>query len=399
MDNFRQIVNDCIRIGLEANVTSMKRLCSLSYGQLRKRYQPNRLPSRYYLPAISKAAGILASRKKSIKRGIPTKDPYLKKPLLVSCYSFKITKEGTLRFSLGTNKTINITLNKHILDVISAEEIEVRSFTINFESLSLAVRKEVTNYIPNSFFGIDRNASNLTYGNSNHAVQFNLKKVESIVRTTRQIIRSFKRNDTRIRKNLSAKYGGRRSERVKQILHHVSKTVVANAKERQAAIIFEDIEGFRNLYRKGNFQGKNFRARMNSVPWNEIKRQIEYKAVWEGVPIIQLTNGETRGTSKSCPVCGERLQEDRYSKVHRRELWCRKCRKWRDRDQIAVMNLSYRGWLRFRQSKGEAREAMVQEPRKEGALLKVDASKLSQCSRVLALASPNEDLTEPHVCE
>ena len=129
---------------------------------------------------------------------------------------------------------------------------------------------------------------------------------------------------------------------------------------------------------------------MNSLPWYEIKRQIEYKAAWEGVPVIQLTKGETRGPSKICPACGERLQEDRYSKVHRRELWCSKCGKWRDRDLVAVMNISYRGWLRFRQSKGEAGEAMVQEPHKEGVLLKVDASKLSQCSRVLAFA-PDED--------
>ena len=89
------------------------------------------------------------------------------------------------------------------------------------------------------------------------------------------------------------------TERVKHIVHHVSKTVVSDARERLAAIVFEDIKGLRNLYRKGNFQGKNFRARMNSVPWYEIKRQIEYKAAWEGVPVIQLTKGETRGTSKT----------------------------------------------------------------------------------------------------
>jgi putative transposase len=392
MENFRQIVNDCVRIGLEANVTSMKRLCSLSYGHLRKRHQRNRLPSCYYLTAISKAAGILASRKKSIMRGNPTKDPYLKKPILVSCYRFKIAKEGTLRFSLGTNKAINIPLNNHTLTLISTSEgIEIRSFTITSSSLSLSVRKEVTIYIPSSFYGIDRNASNLTYGNSNRTIQFSLKKIESIAWTTGQIVRSFKRNDVRIRRKLLAKYGKRRSDRVKQILHHVSKTVVSDTRERQSAIVFEDIEGLRNLYRKGNFQGKKFRARMNSVPWNEIKRQIEYKAVWERVPIIQLTKGQTRGTSKICPACGERLQEDRYSKVHRRELWCGKCRKWRDRNLVAVMNISYRGWLRFRQSKGEAGEAMVQEPHKEGVLLKVDASKLSRCSRALLFMAPDED--------
>ncbi len=160
----------------------------------------------------------------------------------------------------------------------TSEGIVMRSFTITSHSLSLSVRKEVTNYIPGSFYGIDRNASNLTYGDSNQAVQFGLKKVESIASTTRQIVRSLKRNDVRIRKNLFVRYGRRRSERVKQILHHVSKAVVSDARERQAAIIFEHIEGLRNLYRKGNFQGRNFRARLNSLPWYEIKRQIEYKA-------------------------------------------------------------------------------------------------------------------------
>ena len=130
---------------------------------------------------------------------------------------------------------------------------------------------------------------------------------------------------------------------------------------------------------------------MNSVPWYEIKRQIEYKAAWKGVPVIQLTKGETRRTSKDCPVCGERLQVDRYSRVHRRELWCKTCGKWRDRDVVAVMNISHKGWLRFRQSsKGEASEAMVQEPVKTDVILKVDASKLKN-SRVLELLAPDED--------
>ena len=114
----------------------------------------------------------------------------------------------------------------------------------------------------------------------------------------------------------------------------------------------------------------------------------------KGVPVIQLTKGETRGTSKICPVCRERLQEDRFSKVHYRELWCSKCGKWRDRDVVAAMNISHGGWLRFRQSQGEAGEAVVQEPRKDGVILKVDASKLKN-SRVLELFAPNEDYTEP----
>jgi hypothetical protein len=62
--------------------------------------------------------------------------------------------------------------------------------------------------------------------------------------------------------------------------------------------------------------------------------------------------------------------------------------RWFDRDLVAVMNISRRGWLRFGQSKGEACEAMIQE---RGLfpppILKVDASKLSTSRGVMLLHS------------
>jgi len=330
------------------------------------------------LTAISKAVGILAARKKSIRRNIPTKDPYLKKRILVSCYRFKV-KDGSLVFSVSKYKRHSIRLTKYVLSTIEGHE--VRSFTLTPTSLTLSFKKNTTLYVPKSLFGIDRNASNVVYGNSTRIIQFDLKKIEDITSTTRKIVKSFRRNDVRIRTKLSSKYGKRRSRRSKQILHHVSKIIVENLKQSQGVVVFENIEGLRNLYKKGNNQSRNFRARMNSVPWYEIKRLIEYKAGWEGVPVLQLTKGETRGTSKFCPICGERLQEGSYSRIHRRELWCEKCRRCLDRDVVAVMNISYKGWLRFDHSEGEAGEAMVQEPKSKGdvVILKVDASKLSTC--------------------
>jgi putative transposase len=100
--------------------------------------------------------------------------------------------------------------------------------------------------------------------------------------------------------------------------------MVEDVKKKEAAIVFEDIRGIRNIYRRGNYQGRKFRARMNSVSWGEVKRQIEYKAAWAGVPVIHLTKSETRGTSSLCYQCGERLQSDR---AHKRQLWCGKCGK------------------------------------------------------------------------
>ena len=114
---------------------------------------------------------------------------------------------------------------------------------------------------------------------------------------------------------------------------------------------------------------------MNSWSFAEIKRQIEYKAAWEGIPIIQLARLETRGTSELCPRCGKKITQ-----VDRRQLWCDQCKKWMmDRDVVAAMNISIKGLARFASSKGLAGEAMVQESgRKEPVILKVDASKLSR---------------------
>ena len=115
------------------------------------------------------------------------------------------------------------------------------------------------------------------------------------------------------------------------------------------------------MYRKGNGQGTDHRRQLNNNwPFSEIKRQIDYKAAWEGVPVIHLTKSETRGTSSRCYQCGELLQG---SKDKKRQLWCMKCKKWFDRDLVAVNNISYKGWVRFAHSssKGVGKEAVVSE--------------------------------------
>jgi putative transposase len=373
MGSFRLMCNDAIRIGLATNASSLKRLSKLTYGEL-SRYDG--VPSYYKLCAISKAAGILAARKKSIKRGFPTKTPYLSRPLLVSCYGFKV-EGGALLMPLGDRQFGRIALNAYTLAVLSEPGLEVRSFTLSERSLSLCVAKEVEEMEQaEGVLGVDRNLRNVTSGNAEQVVYYDVSKAVEIADNTRSIIRSFKRNDVRVRRRLAGKYGRRRQERVRQILNRVSKNIVAFAKVRRQVIAFEDIRGIRKLYQRGNGQGPSLRGRMNSWSFSELKRQVEYKAAWEGVPVITLTAKETRGTSMSCYRCGERLQD---SRERPRELRCQRCERWEDRDLVAVMNISHRGWVRFAQSRGEggAGEAVRGNPT-QTVILRVDASKSSR---------------------
>ena len=364
METFRQMVNDCIRIGLDNNVSTMKKLSNLAYKQLAN-YD---VLSYYKLCAISHAAGILANRKKSIKRNLRPRQPNATKPLLVSCYGFKI-KDGVLKVPLGNRQYFDIALNSYVRKMLSDPSLRIRSFTLTADALSICISKDVIEIGCTGIEGVDRNLRNLTVGNCQHVRQYDLSEAIDIAENTRSIIKSFKRNDVRLRKKLYSKYGTRRKTRIQQLLHHVSKSVVQSASENKTAIAFEDIRRIRRLYQRGNCQGRAYRGRLNGWSFAEIKRQIEYKAAWEGVPIIQLSVSETRGTSQLCPICGKKItQVDRKT----RQLWCAVCKKWMDRDMVAAMNLSIKGRSRFERSQGAAGEAMKGNPSMP-VILRVDA--------------------------
>jgi len=152
----------------------------------------------------------------------------------------------------------------------------------------------------------------------------------------------------------------------------VSKRIVENAKTKRYGIVMERLTGIRRLYRKGNGQSRNYRARMNSWSYGELQRQIEYKARWEGVKVIYVP---ARNTSKRCSICGYKTLESTQ-----RQLWCPKCGTILDRDENAARNLAA-GGLRFSPD-GPPGEAMVEEREPENAtpILKVDGGKIShQC--------------------
>jgi len=144
------MANDCIEIGMACNVSSLKALSSRAYHKL-VGYD---IPSYYKLCAISRASGILASRKKSSQRGKPTKSPYSVKQQLVSCYGFKLD-DNTLRIPLGNRKFFFVPLNRHTQEVLSDPALRVRSFTLTVYALSICISKEVQEIECTKTAGVD----------------------------------------------------------------------------------------------------------------------------------------------------------------------------------------------------------------------------------------------------
>ncbi len=371
LEQFRLMLNDCIRIGLAANVTSLKALALNAYKQL----GAYNVPSYYKLCAISAATGILRNHRRAQRKGENPKAPYARRLRLTTCYGFKI-RDRQLLLPLRPRESIVIPLNQHTLSAISGHE--VRSVTLTPDKLSLSFRKEVEELRPLGFIGVDGNLDNVTTAASDGGLhRYDLAEATRCKATYRALKARFKRNDRRIRHQLYKKYGRKERRKVSQVLHHVSKRIVLQAKEKRCGVTMEKLTGIRKLYRRGNGQGRSYRARLNSWSFAELQRQIEYKARWEGLPVFYV---EPHGTSAKCSICGQKMKPEED-----RKLKCRSCGFTVDRDVNAARNILARA-VRFAAA-GWTSEAMAQET----WLLRAANPE----SRWPPAKSPNEDLTEP----
>src|SRR5439155_8970519 len=292
LDHVRRMVNVCVELGIQENLSSRMTLSLASYHRLSRE-----MLGYYRLGAISKATVILHNHRKAKKKNPRTRTPYARKLVLTTCYGFKI-KDGLLRLPVKPRQYTYVKLNRHSLQVLSG--LSVRSVTLTPDSLSLTYSKETIEVKPEGYLGVDRNLDNVTIASTDKAVRtFDLSKATGIKSTYRFVNSRFKRNDTRIRTRVLSKCGEKQRNCVQPLLLNVSKRIVDHAKTRRYGIAMERLTGIRRLYQKGNGQSRNYRARMNSWSFGKLQRQIEYKARWEGVKVIYVP---ARNTSKRCSI-------------------------------------------------------------------------------------------------
>lgn len=355
METFRKMTNHCIRIGIKNNCSTLKRLSMLSYHELH--YD---ILSSYKLNAISQACGVLSKYKKEIKKNTDAKIPYISKPFITNCYGFKING-CMMSIPFKPHNPINILLNNHTQEILSDPVLKVCSFTITAFNISICISKEIEQVKCTKIVGIDRNLRNVTVGNNDMVTFYKTNKLLSIKQNTIHARAGFKRNDNRIKQKFWQEKNKRMQNRTKQFIHKITKQIVSNAVEQKSIIAFENLKGIRKLYRKSNGQGNKYRKKLNGWQFYELQRQVEYKAQWVGIPVVFV---DPKRTSKLCPICGERIQED----TNKRKVMCINCGKSMDRDVIASMNIAHKAWSRFNHARvdtGEAQCSTFEEPMTE----------------------------------
>ncbi len=350
-----------------------------------------KLPSCYKVAAIGRACEVVASRKRSERRGVETHHPKPLKPVVCLISAFIVTMKGRLFIPLRRDRYVDVQLNHHVLKTLEGKKM--RSLTITPDHLSFCYSEEIGPAPVETVYGVDRNEKNVTFGDADGAIQIDMRKAVKVRQTTREIVGSFKRNDVRVRRQLARKYWKRCNDRTDQMLHAATNFIVDTALRNSAALALEDLTDIRRMYRRGNGQGEDYRFRLNSWPHWKAKRMLEYKAAWKGLTVIPLTKSDTYGSSSECSACGERLRSPAKDDAeHKRMLWCQSCKVWTDRDVNAALNLSTRGLARFASSRPEPKSRSQQvgfEAREKGLageavrgngtrtlILRVDAGKL-----------------------
>ena len=221
-------------------------------------------PSCYKVAVISRACAILDSRKKSARRGVETKHPKPLRPAVCIISGFFITAKGRLFIPLRKrDEYADVVLNRYVQERLSGREL--RSLTITQGSLSFCYSEEIEPSPVKTVYGVDRNEKNLTFGNADSVMQIDMTETVRIRQTTREIVRSFKRNDVRMRKKIASKYWKRCRDRTDQILHSATNLTVEMASKNGAALALEDLTDIRRMYQKRNGQGTDYRVQAQFV--------------------------------------------------------------------------------------------------------------------------------------
>ena len=128
-------------------------------------------------------------------------------------------------------------------------------------------------------------------------------------------------NDGRVLRKALSKLSKNYGNKVSTMLHQVSAAIVKWCGEKGYNIIHEDLNGLRRAVNRrakrfnklnGKVQWiskrpKKLKRRLNNWWFRKFLKQIEYKALWEGIKIIE--NRHTRGSSSTCQICGSKLSK------------------------------------------------------------------------------------------
>jgi len=333
LEDFRDMVNFCVRRALETGITSFARLRREVYAEFKRRWSG--YATHYCHSAVKVATSMLKSWRNKCRKGLadPNKPPQARKlfmrldPGLFTFYGDRVRITVAPRRWLWLKLVVGKYQSKFV-EVWRRGELKVGEIAVNECYVYVPFRKTVDLSNPRDWIALDINEESVVAVSSNpHAFRWSLKEVKRIHYVYHEKRRRIQRIKGKRRAKLLKKYNTRHRNRIRDLLHKLSRTIVNTAKQLDAGILMEDLKGIKQRIK----YGKSMNRRLHQF-WNPRRLQfyIDYKARLAGLPVHYLN---PRGTSQRCPLCGGKLALNGYRWVR-----CR-CGYASDRDTTACLNL------------------------------------------------------------
>ena len=306
LEDFRLAVNNTIRAGIQAKVTSRLSLQRLMYRQLREAH-----PGMYagHLMSVFEIAGaILRNYRRELRKGKSTSIPYVRRLMMkTDSQRYKIDRTaGTVDLPIraGLHVNLRLVMSNFSRKYLNDDTYKCASLNIFPDHVVIVVKKESPRTItPMTAISLDTNENSLdgifTTDESSIGmrVQFpQVARIQECHHERRKHLQAKKKHDQRLSRDLCKREGRREHNRISYRLHEVANSVVKFAEREQSAIVIEDLKGLKSK------KSKEMNRRLNMWPRRELHRILEYKAEEYGIPVIKVN---PYNSSRTCPICGK----------------------------------------------------------------------------------------------
>jgi putative transposase len=311
LEDFRLAVNNAIRVGLQARVTSRNSLCKVAYRDFRKEHP--RMYSQHLVSAFDVAGSILKNHRKRVQKGVTSRIPFVKRLMMkAENQAYKLNrKAGTIDLSIraGCHVELRLVVSQYHRKYLDDMSISLGSLTILPDRVVVAFRKDAPRpFVPESVLSLDTNERSLdgvfVEEEITKAIKADFPDISIIQQRhhdRRKRLQKKKAHDRRKSRELCGREGTREHHRIDYRLRQVADSVLKLAEERKSAIVLEDLRGIKSK------RSKELNRRLSMWPRRQLHHIIEYKAQWRGIPVVKV---DPRNSSRTCPICG-RIQDSR----------------------------------------------------------------------------------------
>jgi putative transposase len=334
LEDSRLAVNNAIRAGLQARVTSRNALAKLAYGDFREQHP--RMYAKHLVSAFEVAGSILKNHRKRVQKGVTRRIPYVKRLMMkAENQAYRLDRKSgviDLPIRAGCHVELGLIVSQYHRKYLDDMALSLGSLTILPDRVIVAFRKDVPKqFVPESALSLDTNERSLdgvfVQGDVAKAVKAEFPEVAIIQQRhhdRRRRLQKKKAHDWRKSRELCRREGARERHRIDYRLYQVANSVLRFAEDRMSAIVLEDLRRMRAK------RSKDLNRRLSLWPRRKLHQIIEYKARWRGIPVVKV---DPRYSSRTCPICG-RIQDSRMGN----EFAC-ECGWHMDRHINASINL------------------------------------------------------------